>query len=79
MKPQDIDHICLIIANHHSARDIDTPEFRIVWDADWLVNIPEEFPDHSPKRMADLIDRVFKTNVGREIARSELLADDLPQ
>ena len=29
-----IEHICKIIANHHSDKDIDTPEFRIVWDAD---------------------------------------------
>ena len=40
-----IQHICEIIANHHSAKDIDTIEFRIIWDADWLVNIPVEFPD----------------------------------
>ena len=40
-----VQHICRIIANHHSAKDIDTIEFRIVWDADWLVNIPVEFPD----------------------------------
>jgi len=39
----DIEHICRIIANHHSAKDIDTLEFKILWDADWLVNIPDEF------------------------------------
>jgi HD superfamily phosphodiesterase len=29
-----MEHIYKIIANHHSAKDIDTTEFRIVWDAD---------------------------------------------
>lgn len=59
-----IDHICKIIANHHSARDIDTPEFRIIWDADWLVNIPEEYPQYSPEERRRLIEKVFRTPTG---------------
>jgi len=63
-----IEHICKIIANHHSAKDIDTTEFRIIWDADWLVNIPEEFPEASQEKLRKLIDKIFKTNQGRQIA-----------
>jgi putative nucleotidyltransferase with HDIG domain len=63
-----IQHICKIIANHHSAKDIDTTEFRIIWDADWLVNIPAEFSDVGREKLQNLIDRVFKTNTGRHIA-----------
>jgi hypothetical protein len=63
-----VEHICKIIANHHSAKDIDTPEFRVVWDADWLVNIPAEFPGASKEELRKLIDRVFKTPQGRRIA-----------
>lgn len=37
-----VDHVCRIVANHHSARDIDTTEFRLLWDSDSLVNLPEE-------------------------------------
>ncbi len=65
-----IEHVCRIIANHHTARDIDTPEFRILWDADWLVNLPEEFPDSSPSRLDRRIDRVFRTPAGKRLARS---------
>ena len=65
-----IAHVCRIVANHHSAHGIDTPEFRIVWDADWLVNIPDEFPEASPARLDRLIDRVFRTAAGRSLAKS---------
>ncbi|MCB2225170.1 MAG: HD domain-containing protein [Desulfarculaceae bacterium] len=67
------DHVGKIIANHHSARNIDTLEFRILWDSDWLVNIPEEFPEISQEKMAKLIDKVFKTETGRELARERFL------
>jgi len=66
--PEAVDHICRIVANHHSARDIDTPEFRIVWDADWLVNIPDEFDTSDKAKIARLVDRVFKTQGGRRLA-----------
>jgi hypothetical protein len=68
-----VDHVCRIIANHHSARDIDTPEFRIVWDADWLVNIPEEYPHAARSRLEELIARVFKTPAGRRLAETRFL------
>ncbi|HEC04237.1 MAG TPA: HD domain-containing protein, partial [Phycisphaerales bacterium] len=67
-----IEHISNIIANHHSAKGIDTTEFRIVWDADWLVNIPAEFPDASEARLQEIIDKTFKTPEGRRLA-GELL------
>jgi hypothetical protein len=63
-----IEHICRIVANHHSAKDIDTPEFRIVWDADWLVNLPDEFPDRSADELKPLIERLFKTAPGKQRA-----------
>lgn len=68
-----IDHVCRIIANHHSAKDIDTPEFRIIWDADWLVNIPDEFPEMSSEEMESLVGKVFRTKTGKDIAFRELL------
>ena len=63
-----IEHVCKIIANHHSARDIDTPEFRIIWDADWLVNIPDEYPAYSKEERVRLIEKVFRTPTGRRRA-----------
>jgi hypothetical protein len=67
---QTSDHVCRIVGSHHSAKDIDTPEFRIVWDADWLVNIPDEHPGASHEKLTALIARVFKTSKGRELAQT---------
>ncbi len=66
-----IEHICEIIAKHHSAKNIDTTEFQIAWDADWLVNIPVDFKDTD--NLEQLINKVFKTKEGHRIAEQTIL------
>jgi hypothetical protein len=68
-----IEHICKIIANHHRAKDIDTIEFRIILDADRLVNISEEYPDASQDKLQKLINNKFKTQEGGKIAEKLFL------
>ena len=63
-----LEHACRIIGSHHSARGIDTLEFRIIWDADWLVNLPDEFAGRGPQQLAAAIDRIFRTAAGRRRA-----------
>lgn len=65
---ESTEHICQIIANHHSAKNIDTIEFRIIWDADWLVNFPEQYPDADKKKTEESIDKIFKTKEGHRLA-----------
>jgi len=67
-----IEHICRIIANHHSAKDIDTIEFRIVWDADQLVNLHSDSSGATNEELQEIIDKKFKTGEGRRLA-AELL------
>ena len=55
------------------ATDIDTPEFRIIWDADWLVNIPDQYDTSDSKSMSELINKVFKTQMGRTISQELFL------
>ncbi|MBI5725989.1 MAG: HD domain-containing protein [Planctomycetes bacterium] len=71
-----IEHICRIVGSHHSAKDIDTPEFRIIWDADRLANAAEECP--SPDRAAAeaYIQRMFRTENGKSLAAHKLLGRD---
>ena len=67
-----IEHICAIIADHHSASTMDSLEFRVIWDADHLVN---EFVEASgdPSREAKrLVRRIFKTRAGQELAHRQL-------
>lgn len=71
-----IEHVCRIAGSHHSAHDIDTLEFRILWDADWLVNFPDEYPQTDREELTRLIDCTFRTNRGRELARELFLNDE---
>jgi len=70
---ETIEHISKIIANHHSARNIDTIEFRVVWDADWLVNIPADLPGAGKEKLQGIVDTTFKTHEGYKMAVEILL------
>ncbi|MFW6189488.1 MAG: HD domain-containing protein [Planctomycetota bacterium] len=73
--PGAVDHVCRIIASHHSGGDIDTAEFRVVWDADRLVNIAEGEIDLTGDRAERKLERIFKTEAGKNKARAMFLGD----
>jgi HD superfamily phosphodiesterase len=75
MDEERTEHVCDIIADHHSAKRMDTLEFRILWDADWLVNIPNWHADAGREELEELIGKVFKTGAGREIALASFLEE----
>lgn len=56
--------ICDIVAHHHQRLTSPAPEFRLVWDADALMN--SDFSD--PSRRDEVL-ALFYTTSGREIAR----------
>ncbi|NOZ84958.1 MAG: HD domain-containing protein [Deltaproteobacteria bacterium] len=68
MDPESKEHVLKIIANHHSGKNIDTIEFRIVWDADWLENFESVFPELDDDQKQKKIERLFKTAKGKEMA-----------
>jgi len=63
-----IEHVCKIVASHHSAKEIDTTEFRIVWDADRLVNLLADYINMDKAKLQETINKTFKTEKGRQIA-----------
>jgi hypothetical protein len=63
------EHICCIVGNHHSARDIDSAEFNCIWDADWIVNIPEECNGMDKEKLAAFVEKTLRTRAGKETAR----------
>jgi HD superfamily phosphodiesterase len=70
-----IEHICAIIANHHSAKDKPTSatkEFQVIWDADWLINFNDVYPNIAPTKKCELIGSIFKTKMGRQLAENLL-------
>lgn len=68
LNEETIEEVCTIVGCHHRGMDTESPEFRIVWDADWLVNLPEEYPNAGPEDLKRKIGKIFKTKTGREKA-----------
>lgn len=72
--PALIEEVCEIIASHHSPGEVDSDNFRIVYDADWLVNLPEEVEVTDRRKLERGIGRIFLTETGRRIARETFLS-----
>ncbi|OGF53448.1 MAG: hypothetical protein A2452_06460 [Candidatus Firestonebacteria bacterium RIFOXYC2_FULL_39_67] len=68
IKPEIIKEVCEIIASHHSKGEINTLNFKVLWDADWLVNLRDEYDIKDTKRLKRIIDKVFLTEEGKRIA-----------
>lgn len=68
-KKEDVNEICEIIAHHHSPGKVNTKNFRILYDADWLVNLKDEVDIKDKTKLEATIDKVFLTESGRTIAK----------
>lgn len=67
-------HVLDIVATHHSAGRLDTPEFRIVWDADRLANRDDEVGSKSPEATRAFIAKAYRTETGRAMALARVEA-----
>ncbi|NIO82961.1 MAG: phosphohydrolase, partial [Candidatus Aminicenantes bacterium] len=63
-----------IIAHHHSPGIIKTNNFKILSDADWLVNIADEIDTSDKAKVKKIIDKVFLTATGKEMAEKIYLS-----
>ena len=57
--------ICEIIGHHHSPGKIDTQNFKILYDSDWLVNLADEYDIRDRAKLEKIVSRVFLTPGGR--------------
>lgn len=73
-KMADIDEICRIIANHHSPGKVDTNNFKILCDADWLVNLKDEVKGADSQKLEKIIEKTLLTATGKEMARKIYLS-----
>ena len=71
--PVRAEHVCRIVGSHHSASDIDTPEFRILWDADRLASAGEECREMDRAALERHVRTAFRTQTGRALAARKLL------
>lgn len=73
---ETIERICEIITSHHSAKDIETTEFRILQDADQLVKIQQDYAGADKGKLAEFIDKTFRTKEGHRIATELFLKNE---
>ena len=64
-----IDEVCVIIASHHSPGEVDTANFKVIWDADWLVNLEDEYNIKDKKNLEKVINKIFLTKSGKIIGK----------
>ncbi len=75
-EPNQIQEICEIIAHHHSPGKIATKNFGILYDADWLVNLREEYDIQNRSKLSNVIAKVFFTQSGKTLAREIYLQEN---
>jgi HD superfamily phosphodiesterase len=65
-----IEEICDIVGHHHHPRSDETTNFKAVYDADLIANLEEKqkVDPIDPERLAQIIEKSFLTQSGREVA-----------
>lgn len=63
-----VNRVCWLIAHHHTYNNIDALDYRILVEADFLVNLYEDGAAADAVKTA--YERIFKTDAGRKICRT---------
>jgi len=73
-----MDEIAEIIAHHHTPGKVSSNNFKLLYDADWLVNLPDNYnlENKNNEEIEELIEKVFICEIGKELARKEFLASN---
>ena len=69
-----VDEVCDIIGHHHTPRDEETVNFKVLYDADLIVNLEEKYRETAPSadRLEKILSGSFLTGSGRREARKVL-------
>lgn len=75
--PDAVDRVCYLVGHHHTYKDIDGPDYQILVEADFIVNLYE---DKLPEKSArSVMERIFKTKAGIEILKTMYQLQDAQQ
>lgn len=58
-----IERVKFLIGHHHTYNNIEGPDYQILVEADFLVNLYED--NESPESIRNVYNRIFKTGTGR--------------
>ena len=65
-----IDKVCYLVGHHHTYGNIDTLPYRILVEADFLVNLYED--DSTAVRQTQAYDKIFRTNTRKKSAENNV-------
>ena len=71
-----IDLVCELVGNHHTSNGVDSPEFRILWDADALVNLAEVVEGKPPYAIDSILSNALVTEPGFRMAKNIYLPNE---
>jgi HD superfamily phosphodiesterase len=71
---QFIDAVAGIVGRHHTRNGVDAPEFRILWDADALVNFDETLPGRKSAEIEQTLRCYMVTEAGYRAACRKYLS-----
>ena len=66
-----IQRVSYLVGHHHTYHPIDGIDYQILVEADFLVNLFENETSRKPAEMA--LERIFKTETGKEICKTMFL------
>jgi len=74
-KEELVEEVCDIIGHHHHPRNKETLSFKILYDADLVVNLREHQKDGKIEKesLSEIIDKNMLTDSGKRLAREALL------
>ena len=70
-----IEEVCDIIGHHHTPRDEETLNYKVIYDADLIVNLEEKQKEtpSSPEHLEKIIEKSLLTKTGQSMVRIILL------
>ena len=77
-EPGLIDEVCDIIGHHHNPKMEETANFKVLYDADLIVNLEEKQKESptDPEQLRKNIGKSFLTPAGRSLAEKILLGSE---
>lgn len=72
-----IDRVCYLVGHHHTYTNIEGADYRILVEADFLVNLYED--ELSMKGIRNAYRKIFVTETGKRICRSMFAIEEISE
>ena len=68
LPPDVVERVCYLVGHHHTYSNMDGADYRILVEADFLVNLYDDA--ESPAAVRAALERVFSTQSGKALCRA---------